>query len=665
MAISKGRRKSAHLGSMTEKGGEKRTRKNETPPGLKWWRLPEEQVPGSLMSTIQSIHKNQSAIDQESSVIQRLYGGKVPGSSFGVPHQHAVRGIHPSLSGRLTYPVIAIVVDTLISKITKENLSTEFVTTGGDYRQQRRAKKLSQFADGMAYETGMDSLGPEIFRDACLTPVGLAHTFEDPVTGRVKTERVLQNEVFVDYADGFYGHPTQMHRVRMMDREEVLAAWGQDDKKVAEAIKSCRDSGPLGYGGEFQGLSDLVAVGESWHLPSGLDQHGEPTDDGQHLIFISNAILTPKEERRYRKRRFPFSEFRWKKDTEGWHGIPLGRDLVGSQVEANHLCIMFQRAFRMIAAFRIWVENGTVPDQHFQDRMGTILHGPRGSRPPQFLTPPPMSEQYFEHFEKIKERAFEAARLSQLSATGKVPAKLQSGEAQRVYHDVEAEGFSYTQKQYEAFHLDCTRMQVDVVRDIFERDGKYSARSLVHSSTLPGHRFLRSLEWKAVLLDEDEYQLRGYSTSALPKTPAGKLDTVQDLMRAGLVDAETGRKLLNFPDLAQVQSLLGAMEDWVMKCLDAIIEDGEAQQVDPLMPLPMARKLAMQEYALGAANGMEEEKLDLLKDWLAQVDAWEAKAQKASLQQQGAAAQAATQGPQVGRPAPAPVSPLLPPSAVA
>jgi hypothetical protein len=66
----------------------------------------------------------------------------------------------------------------------------------------------------------------------------------------------------------------------------------------------------------------------------------------------------------------------------------------------NHLLIMFQRAFRMTAAFRIWVETGTVPDQHFQDKIGTILHGPRGSQPPQFLTPPAMNEQYFRHFDR-------------------------------------------------------------------------------------------------------------------------------------------------------------------------------------------------------------------------------------------------------------------------
>lgn len=671
MAISKGRKPSGKsLGSMSEKGAPKRAKKNDARPGQKWWELPDEQVPGALMSTIQHIHKNQVGVDQEGMMNNSLYGGRLPGSAFGVPQQQqGSRGVHPSMSGRLTYNLYSIVMDALVSKITKENLSTQFVTQGGDYRQQRRAKKLSQFDDGMNYETGMDDLGPDAFRDGLLTSCGIIHTYPDWATKRVRCDRIMRNELFVDFADGFYGQPTQIHRVRMYDREKLLATpWAQDDPKVAEAIKNNHDTGPLGWGGEYQGLSDLIAVGESWRLPSGVEDDGQtPTDDGRHLVYISNAILTPHDERVWRKKRFPFSVYRWKKDTAGWDGIPLGRDLMGSQVEMNHLNIMFQRAFRMMAAFRIWVENGTVPDQHFQDKIGTVLHGPRGSTPPQFLTPPAMNEQYFKHRSEIKANAFEIARISQLSAVGQKPAGLDSGEAQRVYHDIESEGFSYAQKQYEAFRLDVSRMRIDVVRDIFEMDKKagYKLRAPMQSSTLPGHRFLRSIDWKDVQLEEDEYILRGYSTSALPNTPAGRLATVQDLMRGGLIDADLGRKLLNFPDLAQVQSLLGAMEDWVTMCLDNLVEGGKAQTPDPLMPIPMARKLAMQEFALGAANGMEEKKLDLLRNWLAGCDRLDAKAQKAQLQQQMQAAQAAQAAQGGGAPmgvgAPPQTSPLLPP----
>src|ERR1043166_8795459 len=205
----------------------------------------------------------------------------------------------------------------------------------------------------------MDDKGPDGFRDGLLSPFGAVHTYADWSTGRVCSERVMSHELFIDYSDGFYGEPRQLHRVKMVDKDVLLeSSWAKDDKKLAKAIKDCRDTGPFGYAGEYQALNDMIAVGESWHLPSGIDADGEPTKDGRHLVYISNAILTPPDERVWEKTRVPFSFYRWKKDTEGFHGIPLGRDLIGSQVEMNHLLIMFQRAFRMMAAFRIWVESG-------------------------------------------------------------------------------------------------------------------------------------------------------------------------------------------------------------------------------------------------------------------------------------------------------------------
>lgn len=668
MAIRKGPRGSKQLGEMHEKGAKPaNTRRREGPqPGLKWWKLDEDQIAPALMSTLAHIKKNRGHLDQEALTYSRLYSGRAPGSGYGQV-QGASSGVHPVLAGRLAYNIYGIVFDTITAKVTKENLSTQFVTNGGDYRQQRRAKKLTQFADGITYETKMDALGAEIFRDSLMFPCGVAHTFADWAKKRVKTERVLWSELFVDPVDGFYGEPRQMHRVKMVDREMLCEAFPEKEA----AIMANRDTGPdLAFMPEAErSLVDQIAVGESWHLPSGVDDDGEPTDDGRHVLYIANAVLTPEDERGWKKHRFPFSVMRWKPDTEGWHGIPLGRDLVGAQVEMNHLLLMFQRAFRAMAAFRIWVETGTVPDQHFTDKIATILHGPRGSQPPQFLTPPALNAQYFTHFQGIRERAFETARISQLSAVGQKPAGLDSGEAQRVYHDIEGEGFSTIQKAHEAFRLDVTTLQLDVVRDIFAAEKSYKLRAPVSSSTLPGAKFLRSIDWKDVRLDEDEYILRGYSTSSLPSTPAGRLSTVQDMMRAGLIDPDTGRKLLNFPDLAQVQSLLGAAEDWIVSVLDKIVDEGKSTPPDPYMNLAMAERLAIQELCLGSANGMEEEKLDALRSWIDQVQLLKKKA-AAQAQADAAAQAAAAGGPGAGGAvqgvgAPPPVSPMLPPGAQA
>jgi len=618
------------------------------PINPRWWLLPEKEIPGSVVETLQHMKQVQSSLELQRQICARLYGGMTPGSFYGVSYDR-LHIIHPSMSGKLTYNLIAIVVDTLVSKITKSRVRPYFLTQGGDYRTQRRAKKLSQFADGIFHECKFDELGPVSFRDGAVLGDGPLHVYEDPITGRVKIERVLPSELYVDEIDGFYGEPTQMHRVKNIDRMKLQEAFPE----CAEAISRCATSDRSELGGTYQYVTDSVAVVESWHLASGPN-----AKDGIHTICIDNCVLY--HDNAWNKRRFPFARFSWKPRIYGWHGASLAEELIGTQVEMNHLLFMMQRAFRLMAAFKIVVEAGTVPDQHFQDKIGTILHVPKGSAPPSYLAPPAVNPQYFTHFDAIKNRGFEIARLSQFSAMGQKPAGLDSGEAQRVYHDIEGEGFQYIGKRYEQLHIDVIELVIDVVRDIFEREGKYELNAPVGSSSMPGQRFLRTIDWKQVKLEEDEYTLRCYPVSSLPSTPAGRLATVQDLARAGYIDDQTARRLIDFPDLQQVQTLLGAAEDWVADVLEDIVENGKYRPPDPKMNLQMAATMALQEYSVGAANKMEPEKLEMLGTFLDQTQHLLNKAKIAAAPPGGAPG--ATVG--MGQPAPAPVSPLLPPGGV-
>jgi hypothetical protein len=619
----------------------------------RWWTLTDEQLPGAVIETMENMRKLQTSLEYQRQVCARLYGGMTPNTLHG-----GVAGLHvinPSMSGRLTYNLIAIVVDTLVSKITKSRVRPYFLTQGGDYRLQRRAKKLSQFADGIFSECKFDELGPIIFRDGAVLGDGIIHVYPDTVTRRVKMERVLASELWVDEVDGFYGEPTQMHRAKNIDRQKLLE--GFPDK--ADIINKCQGVDRSEIAGTFQHLNDTVGVVESWHLASGPN-----AKDGCHTIAIDSGVLYRDDS--WNKTKFPFARFSWKPRIYGWHGSSLAEELIGTQVEMNHLLFMMQRAFRLMAAFKIVVESGTVPDQHFQDRVGTILHVPKGSMAPQYLAPPAVNPQYFTHFDAIKQRGFEIARLSQFSAMGEKPAGLDSGEAQRVYHDIEGEGFQYIGKRYEQLHIDVIELAIDVARDLNEEEGGFKINAPVGSSSMPGQRFLKTIDWKDVKLDQDQYVLKCYPVSSLPSTPAGRLATVQDLARAGYIDDQTARRLIDFPDLQQVQTLLGAAEDWIMKILDGIVEKGKFLPPDPKMNLAMAATMCLQEYSLGAANDMEESKLEQLGNWLDQVQYLSQKAAIAAAPPVPAPGlPAGALPPGAGVPGPAPVSPLLPPAGTA
>src|SRR5574340_310790 len=87
-------------------------------PDARWWTLEDEQIPGSVRATIDHIRRHQGSLELQRQVCARLYGGMIPGSFYGVTYDR-LHIIHPTLTGRLTYNLIAIVVDSLVSKVRR------------------------------------------------------------------------------------------------------------------------------------------------------------------------------------------------------------------------------------------------------------------------------------------------------------------------------------------------------------------------------------------------------------------------------------------------------------------------------------------------------------------------------------------------------------------
>jgi len=108
--------------------------------------------------------------------------------------------------------------------------------------------------------------------------------------------------------------------------------------------------------------------------------------------------------------------------------------------------------------------------------------------------------------------------------------------------------------------------------------------------------------------------------SSLPSDPAGRLQTVQEYAQAGYLSPRQARRLLDFPDLEQVESLANAQENAIVRDLDRIVEDGEMTPPDAFTDLAMARELALQYLAEGKCNGLEEERMELLRRYVADVD---------------------------------------------
>lgn len=600
----------------------------------KWWTLSKDEMPSAINGVTKFLHDHQSRRETQNLISARLYGNLSIMGLNGLTYSK-VASVQNSLKERISYNVCQSVVDTLAAKIAKNKPKPLFLTSGADYKLQRKAKKLDKFTEGIFYENEAYKLGPRVFRDSCIFDAGLVHVFNH--FGRVKYERVIPMEIYVDEVEAFYGEPRQLHWVKNVDRAVLIDMFPEKKAKILATASATPDN----LGG-YENVSDVVTVRGSWHLPSGPD-----AKDGMHVITTISDLLDSYD---WNKPYFPFAFLKYSDRQFGFWGQGLVEQIQNIQLEINKLLWVVQRSMHLAGSFKLLLENSSkIIKEHLNNDIGAIIT--YTGQPPTYVTPPIVQPEVYQHLLTLKNAAYEQAGISQLSAASQKPAGLNSGKALREYNDIETDRFMVTGQAYERFFLDLAKLTIATAEDIYADTKEYKVK-------VPGKKFIETIDWKDVDLDEDEYVMKLYPVSSLPSTPEGRLQTVQEFAQAGFISPRTARKLLDFPDLEQVEDLANSQEDYLHEILEKIVEEGIYTAPEPYDDLQLAQELALEYYSQGKCAGLEEEKLDLLRQFIDQINEMKSAAQAAALQQ--AQAMQAAQNPPQAQPQPAPQSDLIP-----
>lgn len=562
----------------------------------RWWKAQSRNAMAqAITGVISFLQQHQLARQERLLRGARLYGNLSLLAGVNGIGYAKVAQMQSATRDRITYNVCQSAVDTVVAKIAKNKPKPLFLTSGGDYKLQRRAKKLNQFVDGSFYENESYKRGVSIFRDGMVLEDGFTHVFK--LNGRVKEERVISSELLADEVDGFYGTPRTLHRIKNIDRQVLLEMFPDSRSLIRDAGKTVSDA----MGG-YEHSADVVTVRESWHLQSGPD-----ASDGKRVLSLENGTLGVDDwEHDY----FPFAHFQWAPPLWGFYGQSAVSQIQSIQLEINKLLWVVQRSMHLAGTFKIWLKNGSkVSKEHLNNEIGSII---TGEEAPQYLLPPIVQPEIYQHLQTLKNAAFEQLGVSQLSAAAKKPEGLDSGKALREYNDIESDRFMVVGQNYERYYLDLAKLHIATAKEISEEDGGYAVK-------VPSKRFVETIDWKDIDLTEDEYVMKCYPVSSLPNDPAGRLQTIQEYVQAGFISPRTARRLLDFPDLDQAEDLASAPEDWIHECLEKIIEDGEYTAIEPYDDMSSARELALDYYAQSKCNKVEEDKLDMIRRFIDQI----------------------------------------------
>jgi hypothetical protein len=269
-----------------------------------------------------------------------------------------------------------------------------------------------------------------------------------------------------------------------------------------------------------------------------------------------------------------------------------------------------------MAVPRTFVEHGSkVIKSHLSNEVGTIVEY-TGSAPV-VAVGQAMSPEVYQHIETLFRRAYEIAGVQQMSATGEKPAGLDAGVALREYNDLGSERLVPQGQKYERFFHDLATVMIGFARDLYRASDDPEKRVDVKVK-VPGDKFLDTISWSDIDLDDDAYTMKAYPVSMLPTTPAGRLQRVQELYQSGLLTDSSpagtwARSALDFPDLEQIMTLQNAALDDAQRHVDAIVTDGRYMAPEPYQDLALLSKLAQQSYLAGKGKGLSESRQELLR----------------------------------------------------
>lgn len=596
-----------------------------------WWNDKEDkELCDHLLATAAYLKENQHYRYRQAAIYARLYGNQSLFSFIG-SNVSKLDSNNMIPLDKPTFNVVQSATDTLVSRLTQSRPCPVFLTDNSDYKERTLAKKLNNFILGEFYQSKAYEKAEYILRDALVEGTGCVKIIETP-DHRAGLERVFLTELLVDQTEAVHGDARQLYQLKLMDRAVLLSR----SPKLKRIIETAAKAYPDNSSDSSKTVSDMVMVVEGWRLPSGKD-----TGDGRHVIACSSGVILDEV---WEKDKFPFVFMHYSPRFLGFWSQGLAEQLMGTQLEINSLLYTISKAIKLVGVPRVFQEESSkVVAAHHNNDIGVIVKY-RGIKPEYEVAPCNAPELYAER-DKLIQYAYQQCGVSAMQATGSMPAGLESGEAQRTYDNISTDRYAALARRYDNFFIDLAYAMIDKAIDIAKEQGSYS-------TVYPNKNGTKEIDLPKAARIRDSFVIQCFNQSSLPRDPAGRQQAIIERMQAGMITIKEGRRLMDFSDLQQVETLANAPEERIYQYMDEIVEDGKYTPPDPFMDLDLAKSIVVQYYNLYIASKLEENKAQMLRDFYTQVLDLTQAAQPTIQQPMAGQPQAVPQAP--------PQSPMLP-----
>lgn len=494
----------------------------------------------------------------------------------------------------LRYNVVRACTDTVVAKLSLHEPAPQFTTFGGDQGLQKKAKGMTKLCEGVFQANDAYGVGRKVLRDCCLYPEGIAKVYDEDQD--IKMKRRHPAKVFWDDCD-IDGEPLAIYEHDKWSKESLLKRWPSKADDIAQAQASA-------YGTSTRYRSrDLIEVVEAYQRPWG-------SENGRHMVVLAGNVVLVDEP--WEDQDLPYIIVRWSDDLVGAHGLSLWEQLRGIQAEIDFNLNKIADSMEKAAETYLTKHRGTEMNAaEWMSNERIRLAEWSGSHEPKFVTPPGVHPQMFQWLEQLYQRAFELAGVSQLSATSRKPADLESGAALRTFLDVETVRFSQVARAWEKLFVEAGRRVVKCARKLAGKNSGWAAYYMGKDTEM------EKVEWKDVAMKDEQFRLRAHPVSALPQHPSARIQLLAELGRDQLITREEFLAYSDLPDTEKLMRLKGAPHEDLTRIFEFMLSE-EGDYVGPMefQQLATGIELGSEYWSRARCDGVDEKLVGRLERWL-------------------------------------------------
>jgi hypothetical protein len=558
----------------------------------RWWTLDgdDKTIAGAVFAQYRKARKsmvNRRRLDRQH--MQMYANLDVTGDGYGSADA-------AQLGGRMRYNVCQSIVDTAASVIAQQRPKPQYLTQDGDFGLQRQARLRTQVLEGQLYETGAYELAPRAFVDGAVVGTGVVYgCLRD---GKPHLERVSPLEVWVDRSEAIYGKPKTYYRTHLMLKDDLSELYPEHEQLIARASSIGPDErADLWLRADPD--ADQVLIVESWRLACGETK-------GKHVLAIEGGTLVSED---WEHETPPFAFYRWANRQLGFWGCGLVERAKDAQWRINRLIATITDISNLGSNMHVWVEQNAKIKVESLTNDACKVYRYTGSKP-DFTTVNAVPSELFSQLDREREQIFSQEGVSQMQAEGKKPSGLDSAPAQRTHDDLQTRRHVMNARAYENFYMEIVKLLEVLNEQAYGDDSSYTITSRSRRGQMS---LVKQVKWGVVRMPEAKYRLQMFPTSALPTTPAGKMQTVQEWIAAGFITPPFAQQLLDFPDIDASTRLQIADLDYAMWQVEQILDGYEVVPI-PQQDLKLAADLARRSLLQSEINGAPEPVLQALRD---------------------------------------------------